>query len=72
MAEDSGYIGRFVTILSPVFLAASVAVANFAQDAIGADLDEASLAAYLIGVTLGVAKIADTWLKNRGVYEAGS
>lgn len=69
MTTDNPYIGRLVVLLSPVFGSVAVAIANWVQDAIGADLDETQLTVFLTGVFVAVSGIVYRWLANRGVWE---
>ncbi len=62
-------IGRFVTLLSPVFVALAVILANWVQDLINADLDETQLAVFLSTFALGVFGAIAQWLRNRGAWE---
>jgi|SRR3954465_2611247 anti-sigma factor RsiW len=63
-------IGRLVAfVLTPILLPVAAVVANWAQDALGLDLNGADLTAYVVTVVAGVALGAWQWLKNRGEWE---
>ncbi len=68
--DPSSYIGRFVVLLTPVFIGVSVIIANFVQDKMNVDLDETGIAAFLASVVLAVGAAVYKWLENRGKYEA--
>jgi hypothetical protein len=69
----NNYIGRIVAfVLTPILVPAVTAVAAWAQDAIGINLDGAQLTAYVIAVATGLAVVAATWLRNNGTWEVAS
>jgi hypothetical protein len=67
----NNYIGRIV-VLTPILVPAVTAVAAWAQDAIGINLDGAQLTAYVVAVATGLALVAATWLRNNGNWEVAS
>lgn len=65
-------IGKIVAfVLTPILLPTATAVAAWAQDAIGIDLDGGALTAYVVAVAVGIAAVSATWLFNRGKWEVG-
>lgn len=68
---ENPYIGRIVTLLTPVFAGVSGYVAQLAaQHLPGAPaLDETELTAIFIAGALAVVPVVREWLKNRGAYE---
>jgi hypothetical protein len=64
------YIGRVVAfVLAPILVPASAAVAVWAQDVVGINLDPNVLVAYVSSVAIGVAAIIYKWLHNNGLFE---
>jgi hypothetical protein len=68
---DSPYIGRIVTLLSPVFAGVAGWVATLAAEYLpGApDLDEAELTAIFVAGALAAAGVLFKWIDNRGDHE---
>jgi hypothetical protein len=72
MVEDAvkSQIGKVVAfVLTPILLPLAGIVANWAQDALGLDLNGADLTAYVVAVVAGVALGAWQWLRNRSEWE---
>lgn len=67
--NPNSYIGRWVVLLSPVFLAISTGIVNLAQAKFGIDLDKDQLTILLSTTFLSTAGLIAVWLKNRGISE---
>jgi hypothetical protein len=68
--KDNPYIGRIVVLISPLIAALATAIVYYVQEWTGAKLDDTELTVLLTAAVLGVFKLIDQWLKNRGQYEA--
>lgn len=68
---DSPYIGRVVTLLSPVFAGAAGWVVTRAAEILPGNpsLDETELTSLFIAGALGALGVVYKWLDNRGKHE---
>lgn len=66
----NSYVAKIVAfVLTPVLLPVAGVVANWAQDALGLNLDGTELTAYVVSVIVGLALVVMQYLRGRAEWE---